>query len=54
MPKWELNVYLNEFKAMKVKEGFNYNSFDNSEWETIETLKSKIVENIDSEFNSEL
>lgn len=48
-PKWELKGYLNEFKAQKVKEGFNYNSFDNSDWETVETLRNKILENIDSE-----
>ena len=31
-----------KFNALKVKEGFNYNSKENSEYETVESLKAKI------------
>ena len=39
---FELNEFVEKFQAIKVPEGFEYNSATNPEWETIETLKEKI------------
>ena len=38
----DIKAFANKFKAVKVKEGFTYNSKENKIWETLETLKSKI------------
>jgi UDP-N-acetylglucosamine 4,6-dehydratase (inverting) len=43
---WNLNEYLNIYKGKKVPEGFKYNSGENSEWETISSLKKKIKKNV--------
>ncbi len=43
--------YLNHHQAVPVPEGFKYNSGTNSEWETVESLRAKIVEHVDSNFN---
>lgn len=40
--KWVLTDFVDKFKAVKVSYGFNYNSGDNTEWETVESLKEKI------------
>jgi len=47
-PNWNLTEYITKFKAKLVPEGFNYNSNENTEWETVESLKSQI-ENLDIE-----
>ncbi|MCE7995967.1 MAG: UDP-N-acetylglucosamine 4,6-dehydratase (inverting) [Roseivirga sp.] len=47
---WELSDFINHFGANKVKEGFAYNSGDNEEWETIESLRSLIKEHVDPTF----
>ena len=39
-PVWDLENFIETFQAKKVKEGFSYNSGDNSEWESVESLKS--------------
>ncbi|MEE2604955.1 MAG: UDP-N-acetylglucosamine 4,6-dehydratase (inverting) [Bacteroidota bacterium] len=39
---WNLEDYVNRFKAFKVDEGFSYNSGDNQEFETVETLRKKL------------
>ena len=49
-PKWKLEEYIQNFKAKKVKEGFQYNSGDNEEWETVEDLRRLIKEHLDSNF----
>lgn len=48
--KWNLEDFINAFNATKVKEGFAYNSGDNTEWETVESLRSLIKEHVDSTF----
>jgi UDP-N-acetylglucosamine 4,6-dehydratase len=48
---WNLNNFIDTFNATKVSDGFNYNSGENSEWETVDTLRSLIKENLDPEFN---
>ena len=45
-PNWNLEDYIKEFNAVKVKEGYSYNSGENIYFETVETLKEKI-KNID-------
>jgi UDP-N-acetylglucosamine 4,6-dehydratase/5-epimerase len=45
-PNWNLEDYIKKFNAVKVKEGYSYNSGDNSHFETVETLRDKI-KNID-------
>lgn len=47
---WNLDSYIEHFDSKKVPDGFSYNSGDNTEWETIETLRAKIIEHVDSNF----
>lgn len=42
--------YLNNFSANMVEPGFTYNSGSNTDWETEESLRKKIVEHVDPEF----
>ena len=42
--------YLEHHHATPVPEGFHYSSDKNSEWETIETMREKIVKYCDSNF----
>ncbi|MFM9951278.1 MAG: UDP-N-acetylglucosamine 4,6-dehydratase (inverting) [Saprospiraceae bacterium] len=49
---WKLNEYVAHFNAIKVKPGFSYNSGENTEWETVESLRSLIKEHIDSTFEA--
>ena len=51
VPNFNLNEFIKKFEAKKVPEGFNYDSGSNSEWETVETLRSLIKEHVDSKFN---
>lgn len=47
---WDLEEFKTTFNAKKVESGFSYNSGDNTEWETIETLRTLIKEHVDSTF----
>lgn len=47
---WNLEDYINHFNAKLVPQGFNYNSENNSEWETVESLRQLIVEHVDPTF----
>ena len=40
---WPLSEFVSNFNAKKVSEGFSYNSLDNEEWETVESLR-KLIE----------
>ncbi len=51
VPKFKLNDFIASFNAVKVPEGFNYNSGDNTEWDDVETLRELIKEHVDSNFN---
>ncbi len=44
--------YLKHHEAKKVPFGFRYNSGTNTEWESVETLKSLICEHVDSSFKA--
>jgi UDP-N-acetylglucosamine 4,6-dehydratase (inverting) len=48
--KWLLNDFISKFNAVKVPVGFSYNSGENSEWETTESLRSLIKEHLYSDF----
>ena len=49
---WKLDDYLKTFKAQKVPSGFSYNSGDNQEWETVDSLRVLIKEHIDDSFEA--
>jgi UDP-N-acetylglucosamine 4,6-dehydratase/5-epimerase len=50
LPNWALQKYITHFNAVKVPEGFNYSSGQNTEWVNAEELRKLIVENIDKDF----
>jgi UDP-N-acetylglucosamine 4,6-dehydratase len=50
--KWKLNDFVTNFNAIKVSEGFKYNSGENTEWETVESLRSLIKEHVDLNFEA--
>jgi UDP-N-acetylglucosamine 4,6-dehydratase (inverting) len=45
-PKWKVNDFIEKNNAKKVSEGFSYNSFNNTDWLTVEELRSLINEHI--------
>tara|TARA_B110000967_G_scaffold56590_1_gene58004 strand:+ start:188 stop:1216 length:1029 start_codon:yes stop_codon:yes gene_type:complete len=47
---WKLSGFLDTFDAKKAPLGFSYNSGDNEEWETVESLRDLIKEHVDSNF----
>jgi UDP-N-acetylglucosamine 4,6-dehydratase (inverting) len=50
VPNFKINDFITSFGAKKVVEGFNYDSGTNTEWETIESLRTLIKEHVDSNF----
>jgi FlaA1/EpsC-like NDP-sugar epimerase len=42
IPNWNLNSFISKFNAKKVTTGFSYNSGDNTQWETVESLRNLI------------
>ena len=49
---WNLNEFVLKFNAVKVKEGFSYNSLDNEQMENVESLRELIREHIDPNFKA--
>ena len=49
---WNLNEFILKFNAVKVKEGFSYNSLDNEQMENVESLRELIREHIDPNFKA--
>lgn len=47
---FNLHNFIEHFKAKKVTHGFEYNSGENTEWETVNTLRELIVQHVDSSF----
>jgi len=47
---WKLRDFLDTFDAKKAPHGFSYNSGDNDDWETVESLRNLIKEHVDSNF----
>jgi UDP-N-acetylglucosamine 4,6-dehydratase len=50
IPNFNLANYIESFEAKKVEPGFNYNSGENSDWETVESLRKLIKEHVDPNF----
>jgi UDP-N-acetylglucosamine 4,6-dehydratase (inverting) len=48
--KWKLPDFIEIFKAEKVTPGFKYNSGENTEWETVESLRTLIKEHVNPDF----
>jgi len=48
--KWPLEEYIAKFKAQIVEEGFAYNSGSNTDWETIDGLRTLIRDHVDPSF----
>ncbi len=48
--QWSLEDYIKTFNAKKVPLGFSYNSGDNDEWETVESLRTLIKKHVDPTF----
>lgn len=48
--RWQLADFIMSFNAVKVGYGFNYNSGENSQWETVESLRRLIKIHIDPDF----
>jgi UDP-N-acetylglucosamine 4,6-dehydratase len=51
VPSFKINEFILKFNAIKVPEGFNYDSGSNTEWETVESLRALIKEHVDSNFS---
>ncbi|MEQ9582337.1 MAG: polysaccharide biosynthesis protein, partial [Arenibacter sp.] len=49
-PMWNINDFISKFNAELVPDGFAYNSGTNTEWETVESLRSLLTEQEDSNF----
>ena len=47
---WNLSDFISKFKAIKVKENFSYSSDNNTEWETVDSLRKLIVNHLDPNF----
>ncbi|MCB0629656.1 MAG: UDP-N-acetylglucosamine 4,6-dehydratase (inverting) [Saprospiraceae bacterium] len=52
VPKWKIQDFMENFHAEKVPQGFSYNSGDNKDWETVESLRKLIKEHVDPNFDS--
>lgn len=50
--KWSIDEFKNEFNAVMVPKGFAYNSGENTEWETVESLRELIKEHVDPTFTA--
>ena len=49
-PNWKVDEFIQKNNASLVPEGFSYDSGTNTEWETIDSLRSLIVEHVDPTF----
>lgn len=47
---WNLNDFVKKYNAKKVDNGFSYNSGENNEWETVDTLRDLIKKHVDPTF----
>lgn len=49
--QWKLDNFVEKFNAVKVSQGFSYNSGENTEWETVDSLRQLIKEHVDTNFS---
>lgn len=47
---WKLDSFIEKYHAKPVKKGFTYNSGENTQWETVDSLRRLIKEHVDSTF----
>jgi UDP-N-acetylglucosamine 4,6-dehydratase len=47
---WKIEDFINTFNAKKVAQGFSYTSENNTEWETVESMRELIKQHVDSDF----
>lgn len=52
-PSFPLPDWIHKTAAQKVKEGFRYNSGENTEWETVSSLRQKIKNHLEPDFEIE-
>lgn len=52
IPTWELESFITHFKATKVPEGFKYNSGENTEWLSVDEIRSLIKKHVDQNFEA--
>ena len=50
VPRFSIDKFKEHFNAQLVPNGFKYNSGDNTEWETVDGLRSLIKEHVDPNF----
>jgi UDP-N-acetylglucosamine 4,6-dehydratase/5-epimerase len=50
VPRFKLEDFINYHNAKPVKQGFRYNSGENDEWETVDSLRSLIKKHVDPTF----
>lgn len=50
VPNWNLQKYISHFNAKPVPTGFKYTSGENTEWETVESLRELIKKHVDLNF----
>lgn len=51
IPRWKVEDFKSAFSAKLVPQGFHYNSGNNTEWETVESLRKLIKEHVDPNFS---
>ena len=51
-PNFNVNDFVEHFNATKVPEGFSYNSKENMDWETVDSLRSLIRLHLDANFEA--
>lgn len=49
-PVWDIKEYVNKYNAKKVPVDFNYSSKNNSDWETISSIRKLIKKHLDKNF----
>jgi len=50
VPRFKLEDFISQNNAKLVEPGFKYNSGENDEWETVESIRNLIKEHVDPEF----
>src|SRR5690554_5325620 len=50
VPRFKMEDFIDHFSAKPVEQGFHYNSGENTEWETVESLRKLIKEHVDPSF----
>jgi len=50
-PRFKMEDFIDHFEAKPVEPGFRYNSGENTEWETVESLRELIKNHVDSCFS---